>query len=122
MSFFICRVGLRFLGKVRYFLLLFFLSVTDFVFILLKLVLGSFWSVGCSRVDLWMDIVLFWDQQRVVSGSSWVIVGSIGLVMFCFREVDIGIGKLDEKFDDVFLTERLSGKEVVEVVGMLSAF
>ena len=62
MSFFICRVALRFLGKVRYFLLLFFLSVTDFVFILLKLVLGSFWSVGCSRVDLWMDIVLFWDQ------------------------------------------------------------
>ena len=51
-----------------------------------------------------------------------MLVGRIGLVVLCFREVDIGIGKLDEKFDDVFLTERLWGKKVVEVVGMLSAF
>ena len=39
--------------------------------------------------------------------------------MFCFREVVIGIGKLKERIDDVFLTEGLWGKVVVEVVGML---
>ena len=42
--------------------------------------------------------------------------------MFCFREVDVGIGKLDEEFDVVFLTEGWWGKVVVEVVGMYSAF
>ena len=51
-----------------------------------------------------------------------MIVGRIGLVVFCFREVDIGIGKLDEKSDDVFLTEGLWRKIIVEVVGMYSAF
>ena len=40
----------------------FFLSVTDFVFILLKLVLDIFWSVGCSRVDLGMDMVVVLDR------------------------------------------------------------
>ena len=39
--------------------------------------------------------------------------------MFCFREVVIGIGKLKEKIDDVFLTEGLWGKVVVEVVDIL---
>ena len=47
----------------------------DFVFILLELVVGILWSVGWSRVGIGMDIVAFLDQQRVVSGSSWV--GSI---------------------------------------------
>ena len=42
--------------------------------------------------------------------------------VFCFREVDVGIGKLDEEFDVVFLTEGWWGKVVVEVVGMYSAF
>ena len=62
-----------------------------------------------------MDIVAFLDQQRVVSGSSWVVV-------FCFREVHIRIGKLNGKFDEEFLTEGLWGRLVVEVVGMYSAF
>ena len=61
-GFFIWRVVIRFLGEVLYFLLVFFLSVTDFVFILLKSVLGIFWSVGCSRVDLGMDMVVFLDR------------------------------------------------------------
>ena len=39
---FIFKVGIRFLGEVRYFLLVFFLSVTEFVFVLLELVLGIF--------------------------------------------------------------------------------
>ena len=43
-------------------------------------------------------------------------------VLFCFREVVIRIGKLKEKFDDVFLTDYLCEKVVVEVVGMLSTF
>ena len=64
-----------FSGEVRYFLLVFFLSVPDFVFILLELVVGILWSVGWSRVGIEMDIVAFLDQQRVVSASSWV--GSI---------------------------------------------
>ena len=50
-----------------------------------------------------------------------MLVGRIGLVVLCFREVDIGIGKDGVKLDDVFLTEGM-GKVVVEVVGMLSAF
>ena len=41
-----------------------------------------------------------------------MLVGRIGLVVLCFREVDIGIGKLNEKFDDVFLTEGLWGKGI----------
>ena len=41
-SFFIFKVEIRFLGKVWYFLLVFFLLVTDFVLILLELVLGFF--------------------------------------------------------------------------------
>ena len=49
-------------------------------------------------------------------------VGSIWLVVFCFREVVIGIGKLEEKFNDVFLTEVFLGNVVVEVVGILLAF
>ena len=56
------RVGIRFLGKIRYLLFVIFLSVTDFVFILLKCVLGIFWSVGCSRVDLGIDVVVFLDR------------------------------------------------------------
>ena len=46
----------------------------------------------------------------------------IGSVLFCFREVGIGKGKWNEKFDDVFLTEGYREKVVVEVVGMYSAF
>ena len=65
---------------------------------------------------------VFLDRERVVRGSRWMLVGRIGLVVLCFREVDIGIGKLDEKFDDVFLTEDLWRKVEVEVVGMLSVF
>ena len=51
-----------------------------------------------------------------------MIVRIIGLVVFCFREVVIGIGKLEETFNDVFLTEVCLGNIVVEVVGMLLAF
>ena len=36
--------------------------MTEFVFILLELVLGIFWSVGCSRVDVGMDMVVFLDR------------------------------------------------------------
>ena len=36
------KVGIRFLEEVRYFLLVFFLSMTNFVFILLELVLCVF--------------------------------------------------------------------------------
>ena len=42
--------------------------------------------------------------------------------MFCFREIVIRIGRLEEKFDDVFLTEGLWRKVVVEVVRTLSTF
>ena len=41
------------------FLLVFFLSVTDFVLILLELLLGIVRSVECSRVDLGIDMVVF---------------------------------------------------------------
>ena len=41
-NFFMFKVGIRFLGEVRYFLLIFFLTVTEFVFILLELVLCIF--------------------------------------------------------------------------------
>ena len=65
---------------------------------------------------------VFLDRERVVRGSRWMLVGRIGLVVLCFREVDIGIGKVEVKLDDIFLTEGTWGKVVVEVVDMLSAF
>ena len=39
--------------------------MTDFVFILLELVLGIVWSINCSRVDLGMNMVVFLDQYLV---------------------------------------------------------
>ena len=42
--------------------------------------------------------------------------------MLCFREEDIGIGKVDEKLDDIFLTEGVWGKVLVEGVGAYSIF
>ena len=33
--------------------------MTDFVLILLELLLGIVWSVECSRVDLGIDMVVF---------------------------------------------------------------
>ena len=44
---------------------------------------------------------VFLDRERVVRGSRWMLVGRIGLVVLCFREVDIGIGKVEVIFDDV---------------------
>ena len=51
-----------FSGESTVFFIRFFFSVTDFVFILLKLVLGMFCSVGFSRVDCGMDMVVFLDR------------------------------------------------------------
>ena len=42
--------------------------------------------------------------------------------MLCCREVDIGIGKVEVKFDDVFLTGGMWKKVVVEFVVMYLAF
>ena len=60
----------------------------------MELVLDIFWSVGYSKVDLEMDMVVFLDRYSVyvVSKSSWAIVVRIGLVVFCFREKVIEIG------------------------------
>ena len=53
---------------------------------------------------------------------SWLLVGRIGLIVLCCRDADIGIGKVEVKFDDVFLTEGMWDKVVVEFVVMYLAF
>ena len=63
---FIWRQERRCLKKVRYFVVGVFLSVTDFIFILLELVLDMFCSVGCSRVDCGIDMFVCLDWERVV--------------------------------------------------------
>ena len=116
------RGEILFLEKGRYFFLNFFLLVTDFVFILLELVLGILRLIGFSRAYFRSDMFAFFDRERIARGSRWLLVCRIGLVMLCCREVDIEIGKVEVKFDDVFLTEGMWEKVVVEFVVMYLDF
>ena len=82
----------------------FFLSVINFVFIVLKWILNSFLLVGCCIPEVGIGVFAVLVKYHVVCRTNWAVGKGKGLVLFWFREVLIGIGKLEQKFDDIFLT------------------